>query len=100
MAIAEVALLPVRRGEDEAFAAAFAEARTFIEGAEGFLGLTMRPRADVDSDDPFLLIVRWTSVAAHRDGFRGSPAYHRWRALLHPFYDDVPPVHYVVDRSL
>ena len=28
----------------------------------------------------------------HTDGFRGSPAYDGWRALLHSFYDPFPTV--------
>ena len=40
--------------------------------------------------------VWWETLESHTVGFRGSPAYSRWRALLHHFYDPFPKVeHYV-----
>ena len=43
-----------------------------------------------------ILDIRPGSLEAHTVGFRQSPAYQRWRALLHPFYDPFPTVeHYV-----
>lgn len=34
----------------------------------------------------------WDTVEDHEVGFRGSPAYARWRELLHHFYDPFPTV--------
>jgi heme-degrading monooxygenase HmoA len=40
--------------------------------------------------------VWWDSLESHTKGFRQSPAYERWRRLLHHFYDPFPKVeHYV-----
>lgn len=39
----------------------------------------------------YLLQVRWSSVEAHTVGFRGSPAFADWRAIVGPFFA-VPPV--------
>ena len=39
-----------------------------------------------------MLLVEWDSLEAHTEGFRGSPAYQEWRALLHHFYDPHPVV--------
>ena len=34
-------------------------------------------------------------VPPHTEGFRSSPSYQEWRALLHHFYDPFPTVeHY------
>jgi heme-degrading monooxygenase HmoA len=46
---------------------------------------------------PYLLLAEWRTVADHRDGFRRSDRYERWRALLHRFYDPVPGVSYFGD---
>ena len=44
----------------------------------------------------YLLLVEWDRLEDHTEGFRGSPAYADWRALLHSFYDPFPVVeHYV-----
>lgn len=95
MAVIEHALLPVRAGSEAAFEAAVAEAKPLIEASPGFISLEIR--RPVDPGQPYLLLVQWRSVADHRDGFRASERYQRWRALLHPFYDPVPTVGYFGD---
>jgi heme-degrading monooxygenase HmoA len=40
------------------------------------------------------LLVRWDSIADHRDGFRKSERYQQWKELLHGFYDPFPVVSY------
>lgn len=95
MAVIEHALLPVRAGSEAAFEAAVADAKPLIEASPGFISLEIcRP---LDPGQPYLLLVQWRSVADHRDGFRTSERYQRWRALLHPFYDPVPTVGYFGD---
>jgi heme-degrading monooxygenase HmoA len=46
------------------------------------------------------LLVRWRRLEDHTEGFRGSRAYQRWKALLHPFYEPFPEVeHYGEPRG-
>ncbi|MGW0660863.1 antibiotic biosynthesis monooxygenase family protein [Streptodolium elevatio] len=89
-AILEHALLDVRPGQEDAFLAAFAEARPLIEGQKGFVDL--RLERCVEHPSRFLLLVRWDTLEDHTEGFRGSPEYVRWRELLHHFYDPFPEV--------
>lgn len=93
--IIEHALLQVRAGEELAFEAAMAEARPLIASAPGFLGIEVRPSAEACGT--YLLLVRWQSIAHHRDGFRQSDAYQSWRGLLHHFYHPMPSVSYFGD---
>ncbi len=90
--IIEHALLQVRPGEEAAFEAAMAKARTLIAASPGFQGIEVRPA--VENPGLYLLLVRWNSIADHREGFRKSDRYEQWRALLHPFYDPMPSVDY------
>ncbi|WP_030270582.1 antibiotic biosynthesis monooxygenase family protein [Streptomyces sp. NRRL B-24484] len=93
--ILESALLDVRPGEEEAFLAAFAEARPLIAVQRGFRSLELRRCLDEGSTSRFLLQVEWETPADHTEGFRGSPEYGRWRELLHHFYEPFPVVeHY------
>ncbi|KTE06842.1 antibiotic biosynthesis monooxygenase family protein [Sphingopyxis sp. H115] len=92
MAVIEHALLPVREGSEEAFEAAIAKAKPLIEASPGFISLEIR--RPVATGQAYLLLVRWRSVADHRDGFRQSDRYKQWRALLHHFYDPMPEVSY------
>ena len=96
MAVVEHALLPVRPGMEAAFEAAVAEARPLIEASPGFLSLEIR--RSLGTGSPYLLLVEWRSVEDHRDGFRRSDRYQRWRALLHRFYDPIPEVSYFGER--
>ena len=92
MAVLEHALLPVRVGREREFETAIAEARPLIEVSPGFISLEIRrPTA---TGRAYLLLVKWRSIADHRDGFRQSDRYQQWRTLLHPFYDPMPEVSY------
>lgn len=93
--IVEHALLQVRPSEEEAFEAAIMEGGPLIAASPGFLGLEVRPAAE--EPGLYLLLVRWESVADHRDGFRQSERYGLWRDLLHRFYDPMPTVRYFGD---
>jgi quinol monooxygenase YgiN len=44
-------------------------------------------------EDPsaYLLLVRWSSLAAHM-AFRETPLFAKWRELTHPFYVNAPSV--------
>ncbi|WP_205473252.1 antibiotic biosynthesis monooxygenase [Nocardioides sp. SYSU D00038] len=88
--VLEHALLQVRPGREDEFAAAFAQARELIAASEGFLFVEVR--RCLEQPSLFLLLVGWTSVEAHEQGFRGSERYEEWRRLLHHFYDPFPVV--------
>ncbi len=91
--ILEVAMLDVRPGESAAFEAAVREAQTIIAAMPGYRWHQLQ--RCVERGDRYLLLVEWQSLAAHTEGFRGSPEYQRWKALLHHFYDPFPTVeHY------
>ena len=93
--IIEHALLSVRQGEELAFEAAMVEAKPLISASPGFVSIEVRPA--VEAAGTYLLLVRWQSVAYHRDGFRNSNRYQAWRDLLHRFYDPMPTVSYFGD---
>lgn len=88
--ILEHVVLPVIPGREEEFLAAFAQARPIISAMPGFVSLEIQ--RGIERPHEFLMLVRWSSLAAHVDGFRGSPEYAEWKALLHHFYDPFPEV--------
>jgi heme-degrading monooxygenase HmoA len=91
--ILEHALLTVQPGRQAAFEEAFAQAKGIIAAMPGFGGLTFS--RCIERDDGYLLLVQWARLEDHTEGFRRSPAYQEWRALLHSFYDPFPVVeHY------
>ena len=92
--ILEHALLPVRPGQEADFERAFVTAKDIISAVPGFRNLTLS--RCLERPGGYLLLVEWDRLEDHTEGFRGSPAYEDWRALLHSFYDPFPVVeHYV-----
>ncbi|GKT16963.1 antibiotic biosynthesis monooxygenase [Acidovorax sp. SUPP2522] len=91
--ILETAPLTIRPGQNAAFEQAFAEAQGLIARMPGYLSHELHHC--VERPQEYLLLVRWTTVEAHEQGFRQSPQYHAWKSLLHGFYDPFPTVlHY------
>ena len=93
--ICEHALLDVRPDQTESFEAAFAQARSIIAGMPGFGGLTLS--RCLERPATYLLLVEWERLEDHTEGFRGSPGYAEWRALLHHFYDPFPRVEHFTE---
>ena len=91
--VLEVAVLDVRPGRSPAFERAFAQAQEIIAGMPGYRRHELR--SCVETPDRYLLLVWWDTLEDHTEGFRGSPEYQRWKALLHGLYDPFPVVeHY------
>ena len=88
--VIEQALLPVVQGREADFEAAIAQARPLIAQSPGFRRITVS--RGLESPSTYLLLVEWDSLEAHEVGFRGSPQYQQWRAMLHHFYDPFPVV--------
>jgi heme-degrading monooxygenase HmoA len=88
--ILEHALLSVDPARSSAFEEAFGQARTIIAGMPGFRRLSLS--RCVERQERYLLLVEWDRLEDHTEGFRGSPAYQEWKALLHSFYDPFPVV--------
>jgi heme-degrading monooxygenase HmoA len=91
--ILEVAPLAVRKGEEQAFEAAFFKAHAIIASMPGYQGHELG--RCIERPNEFILLVRWSSLEAHEVGFRKSPQYLEWKSLLHHFYEPFPVVsHY------
>lgn len=90
----EVAILNLHPGHSDAFEAAFREAQEILQASRGYQRHELR--RCLEAADRYLLLVWWDSLESHTQGFRQSPAYQRWRELLHSFYEPFPTVeHYV-----
>jgi heme-degrading monooxygenase HmoA len=91
--VLEVAILDVVPDKVRDFELAFREAQLIIRSAEGYLGHELQQC--IEKPSRYILLVRWSSLESHTEGFRGSPSYQEWKRLLHHFYDPFPSVeHY------
>ena len=96
--ILEVAILDVLPGRSAEFETAFARSQHIISAMPGYLSHELRSCLEVDNR--YILLVNWESVEAHTEGFRGSPQYQEWKALLHHFYDPFPEVNHYLPVDL
>jgi len=88
--VLESAILDVLPGQEAEFESAFGKAKAIIASMPGFLVLELH--RCIEAPNRYLLLVRWRTLEDHTVGFRQSPEYQRWRALLHHFYDPFPTV--------
>jgi heme-degrading monooxygenase HmoA len=88
--VLEVAMLQVIPGREAEFEASFAKAERIITSMPGYLDHQLQRCLEVPNK--YLLLVNWETLEDHTIGFRGSPGYREWRALLHHFYDPFPTV--------
>jgi len=89
--VLEIAVFTVKPGQADAFAAAYAQARRFIEAAAGCRSVRMT--RGVEDPDRFTLLVEWQTLEDHVEGFRGSEAFAQWRALIGPHVDSADVRH-------
>jgi len=88
--ILEVAILNVRPGQCALFEQSFAEAQAIISSMHGYASHQLH--RCIEDPNKYVLLVQWNRLEDHTIGFRQSPEYQGWRALLHHFYDPFPTV--------
>ncbi len=96
--ILEAAYLTVAPARANDFEAAFRRASPVIAASPGYLGHELQRCLEIPGR--YLLLVRWERLEDHTVGFRGSPGYQEWKALLHHFYDPFPTVEHFARVSL
>ena len=97
--VLELAILNVIPAREDDFERAFSEAKGIIALMPGFHSLELQKC--LERSNRYALLVRWSKLEDHTIGFRQSPEYQQWKALMHHFYDPFPTVeHYAqVDAS-
>lgn len=97
--ILELATLNVIPGQESAFETAFSRAVLILTSMPGYISHELR--RCIEHRNSYILLVRWQSLEDHTIGFRNSPEYQEWKALLHHFYDPFPTVeHYEPSLSV
>jgi heme-degrading monooxygenase HmoA len=77
-------------GREDEFEQAFGQAKLVIARSKGFVSATLS--RGVESPSTFLLLVEWETLEDHTVGFRESPAFGEWRALIGHLFDGAPDV--------
>jgi heme-degrading monooxygenase HmoA len=89
--ILELADIRIQPGKQAEFDAAIERGvRTVIARAQGVRGFSVHK--GVESPERYVLQVQWDTLEAHTVGFRESPAFAEWRAIVGPFFAQPPVV--------
>jgi heme-degrading monooxygenase HmoA len=96
--VLEVAMLNVIPGRESEFELAFKQASKIISSMNGFVHLQLQ--RCLERPNAYVLLVNWETLEDHTVGFRQSPEYQEWRALLHHFYDPFPTVEHFAPVNL
>ena len=63
---------------------------TVIAHAKGFEGFKVN--RCIENPNRYVLQIFWTTLEDHTVGFRDSPAFAQWRAIVGPFFANPPMV--------
>jgi heme-degrading monooxygenase HmoA len=88
--IVEFAQLTIRPGSEREFETVFSTAIKVLGGSRGYLSHELR--RSVETPNRYALIVQWQTLEDHTVGFRGSPAFTQWRAMVGPYFHSPPVV--------
>ena len=88
--ILELADIRIQPGQQAAFDEAIQRGlTTVIAHAKGFNGFKVNK--GIESPERYILQIFWETLEDHTVGFRESPLFAQWRAIVGPFFA-VPPV--------
>lgn len=88
--VLELATIDIKQGTNVDFEKNLAQAQSVISQSEGYLGHQFQKC--IERENRYILLIRWASLEAHTEGFRGSELFKEWRALIGPFFENPPLV--------
>ncbi len=89
--ILEIADIRIAPGQQSAFEEAIVRGvTTVIHHAKGFAGFKVNH--SVETPERYVLMIYWATLEDHTVGFRTSPAFASWRAIVGPFFAGPPTV--------
>lgn len=98
--VLEVADIHIPPGRNAEFEEAIARGvRTVVAKAAGMLSYQVHK--GIESPERYVLLIEWDTLEAHTVGFRESPLFAEWRAIVGPFFAKPPVVEHfnLVTRS-
>ncbi|MBL7814847.1 MAG: antibiotic biosynthesis monooxygenase [Saprospiraceae bacterium] len=97
--VLELATIDIKQGTNAEFEQSLAQAQHVISKSEGYLGHEFQKC--IERDNRYILLIKWATLEAHTEGFRGSELFKEWRALIGPFFENPPLVeHFELKMSM
>ena len=93
--ILELADIRIHPGQQAAFDEAIQRAiGSVVSKARGFQGFKVNK--GIESPERYILQIFWETLENHTVGFRESPAFAEWRAIVGPFFVGPPVVEHFI----
>lgn len=91
--ILEIAEFDICSGKEDLFEEATHSARKVISQSKGFVSIEFRKC--LETPTRFIAFISWETLEDHTVGFRNSPLFTEWRAILSPYFNTAPvAMHY------
>lgn len=88
---ADIRIDPAKAADFEA--AILRGVNTVIAQAKGFQGFKVN--RSIETPGRYILNIYWATLEDHTVGFRQSPAFTEWRAIVGPFFAQPPVVEHL-----
>ncbi|MBE7369219.1 antibiotic biosynthesis monooxygenase family protein [Ramlibacter pallidus] len=89
--VLEIADIRIPPGKQPEFDAAIEKGlRTVISRAQGVRRFQVQK--GIESPERYVLMIEWDTLEAHTVGFRQSPLFAEWRAIVGPLFAQPPVV--------
>jgi heme-degrading monooxygenase HmoA len=91
--VLELAIIDIKAGTNTDFEHNLEQAQAVLTRADGYLKHEFQKC--LERDNRYILLIHWTSLEAHTEGFRGSELFKEWRGYIGQFFENPPLVeHY------
>jgi heme-degrading monooxygenase HmoA len=92
--VLELAIIDIKQGTNADFEKNLEQAQYVISKSEGYIGHQFQKC--LERDNRYILLIKWKTLEAHTEGFRGSELFKEWRALIGPFFENPPVVEHFI----
>ncbi len=88
--VLELAILHIREEHHAQFEKSIKKAQAIISQSPGYLSHEFQK--GIENPDKYILLIKWTSLEAHNEGFRKSALFKDWRAMIGSYFSETPTV--------
>jgi heme-degrading monooxygenase HmoA len=93
----EIIRYNVAAGQEAAFEEAYAKAGEYLSGSPHSLGYQVT--RCVEEPNRYVVLIEWDSLDGHLQGFRRSPAFRPFFALVRPYFEAIEEMQHYEEVS-
>ena len=96
--VIEIIRYDIAAGHESAFEGAYARAGRHLDRSPNCLGYQIT--RCVEEPDRYIVRIEWDSLDGHLQGFRGSPEFRDFFALVRPYFDAIQEMHHYQETEV